>query len=292
MPIATPPRKPKKKAWLRVVSNRVAVQVSALVFANAYVLNALRFIPCGYLQCSNCVASTFSCPLILLQRGAIMASMGMIGTGALWPLEGVSGKLIASMAGAVAILLLFGAALGTWGCGWLCPFGFVQDMIGKLRTRKFALPAWSGHLRIPLFAALVIAVPYYTRSLFFCDICPPGAINRIWQEAAGIQLFFKTPEGIMLTASSVLLAVVVGLSVFTSRPFCSTLCPIGGLHGLMNKISGLSLRVDTASCIACGRCKKACPQGIDPVVAPSHTQCTRCLNCTDACELIKPGIRL
>ncbi|PLX79115.1 MAG: hypothetical protein C0615_02820 [Desulfuromonas sp.] len=266
------------------VSKRRVVQTSSLFISNAFVLSSLNFIPCGFLQCSNCALSTFACPLILVQRGAVLASMGMFGM--------MSDKIVASVGSALAMLVLFGAVFGTWACGWLCPFGFIQDLLAKVPVKKIRMPEWSGHLRIPLFILLVTLIPYWTRSLFFCDVCPPGAINRLWQQALGIPLFFKSPEGIMAVVSIGLLVAVIAAAIFIQRPFCSLLCPIGGLHGLFNKISGFFLNVESESCSACKQCQAACTQGINPVATPANSLCSRCLACTDSCEYINLDIKL
>jgi len=275
----------RKPVWLRLASSRRTVQTTSLILSNAYFLSFLRFIPCGYLQCSNCALSTFSCPLILVQRGAVMASMGMIGS--------IDSKFAASMVAAIAVLVLVGAAVGSFGCGWLCPFGFLQDLLAKVPVRKVQLPGWAGFFRLPLFIGLVVAVPYMSRRLFFCDLCPPGTINRLWQQALGIPLFFKTPEGIWGSFSLILLVVLLITAFFVHRPFCTLLCPVGGFHGLFNKISGLHIKVDTDKCVQCGRCADACPQGLDPVASPAHSQCSRCLECIGVkCAFISADIRL
>jgi len=273
-----------RRAWWAIAGKRRLVQLGSLVFSNAAVLSALRFLPCSYLQCSNCAISTFTCPLILVQRGAVFASMGLFGM--------MSAKILGSVAVALAVLAFFGSAAGAWSCGWLCPFGFLQDLLHKIPVPKFRLPGWSGHLRLPLFLGLVVAVPYWTRSLFFCDVCPSGTINRLWQQAAGIPLQFKTPEGLVAIFSLVFLAVVLALALFTLRPFCNLLCPIGGFLGLFNRISGYHVAVDKERCADCGRCQSLCPQGIDPVATPGHSQCNLCLECTRACRFIGSDIRL
>jgi polyferredoxin len=275
------------KIWslIRLVSPRRWVQTGTLLAANAYYLSFLRFIPCSFLNCSNCPLSTFSCPLILIQRGAVIMSMGLFGGAMLW-------KLLGSVIAATAILMLFGAALGTWTCGWLCPFGFFQDLLHKIPVKKFHLPHFMGWFRLPIFLGVVVAAPYLTRKLFFCDLCPEGAIVRFTQQAAGIPLFLKGPEGMLAIASIAILVLTITLAIFIYRPFCTVLCPIGGVYGLFNKFSGLFIKVDKDSCKSCNLCTKKCPQGLDPYETPNHNVCNRCLDCTDSCDSIKTDIRL
>lgn len=273
-----------RKPWYRFVKNRRFIQLSALILSNASILSVLRFLPCGYLQCSNCALSTFSCPLILIQRSAVMFSMGIFGM--------MSSKIIGSLATALAVLFFSGAAVGAWGCGWLCPFGFVQDMLHKIPLPKFKLPGWTGFMRVPFFVGLVALIPYLTRHLFFCDVCPAGTINRLWQQAAGIPLFFKAPEGLLAVVALVFLVVLLIAATVTHRPFCSLFCPIGGLNGLFNKMAGLYLKVDREHCRSCNLCQKKCPQGINPSLTPAHSQCIRCLECTRHCDALHLDIRL
>ena len=274
---------------LKFFKKRPTIQTISLVLSNAYFLSFLRFIPCGYLQCSNCIASTFSCPLIIIERGAVFASMGIF--------SGIFGtamitKILGSVIAALAMLLFFGALFGAWGCGWLCPFGFVQDLLCKIPSKKFKIPTGFGVLRIPLFLVLVILIPYLTRRLFFCEICPSGTINRIWQTAAGIPILFKTPQGTLALTSLVFLFVIVLLSIFSHRPFCKLFCPIGGVLGLLNKLSGIYIKVNKDKCVSCNRCKRICSFGINPALQPAHTECNRCLDCTSSCKHISLALRL
>lgn len=268
----------------KATSPRRWVQTVSLLLANAYFLSWLRFIPCGVLNCSNCALATFTCPLILLQRAAVFASMGMLGM-MFW-------KIIGSVIAAFALLLLFGAFFGTWACGWLCPFGFLQDLLHKIPTRKFQLPGWAGHFRLPLFALLVGIIPYLTRSFAFCDICPPGTITRLTQQGLDIPLFLRAPEGIMATVSIVSLIGFLLLALFVHRPFCTLLCPIGGIYGLGNKFSGLYLKLKKEDCSGCRECQTSCTQGINPLKTPNHIACSRCLACTGHCDALTLDLKL
>lgn len=201
-------------------------------------------------------------------------------------------KTVAVLASSSGALLLFGAAAGAWTCAWLCPFGFVQDMLHKIPAKKFILPQWITWLRLPLFAVIGIGLSYATKSLFFCAICPPGTIARLGHDAFGIPHFLKTPEGLLAASSVAILSLLLFSSIFIYRPFCNVLCPIGGLYGIFNKISGLVRKVNHQECTLCGKCKRSCPQGLDPVSDLNSQACIRCLECHKSCRALRSDARI
>ena len=69
------------------------------------------------LNCYSCPGAVGSCPMGALQN-ALSAS----------------GKTIPYYI--FGILLLFGVMLGRWICGFLCPFGLIQDLLYKIKTPK------------------------------------------------------------------------------------------------------------------------------------------------------------
>jgi len=266
------------------ISPRRWVQMLTLAASNLYVVSWLRFVPCGFLNCSRCPWATVKCPLIAFQTGAMV--MGLYGS--------MPPKTISLIMLTGAVLLVFGTTLATWTCGWLCPFGFIQDMFHKIPTPKFRLPGWVGWGRLPLFVLLGIAASHWTQSLFFCSICPPGTINRLIQDAAGIPQFLRGPEGTLAPVSAGVLIATLLLAVFSYRPFCNLLCPIGGLYGLFNRISGLFRNAEPKKCNACGLCKNACDQGLAPLKDRDHASCERCFECHKACPrgALKADVRL
>ena len=264
------------------ISPRRLVQLTTLILSNAYVFSLLKATPCGFLNCSRCAVSTVKCPLIAFQTGAMV--MGMFGS--------LAPKTVHLLTATTASLVLFASTVGTWACSWLCPFGFVQDIFHKIPVKKFRLPDWVAWGRIPLFIVVGVAASYLTKSLVFCYLCPPGTIARLAQDATGVPQFLKGPEGMMALASVIILVAVLVLAVFTYRPFCHALCPIGGFYGIFNHISGMVRGVKKAECNLCGKCKRYCPQGLNPIVDLNTQTCNRCFECHISCDALVTDVRL
>ena len=95
---------------------------------------------CGpVLHCYSCPLAAFACPIGVLANFSAIHVFPFIAVGA---------------------LLIFGAVLGRFICGYVCPFGFVQDLVGKIPTRKFQLPSWAGTLRYGVLIVFVLAIPF------------------------------------------------------------------------------------------------------------------------------------
>ena len=81
---------------------------------------------------------------------------------------------------------------------------------------------------------------------------------------------------------TVLLIVIIGcMTVY--RFFCKTLCPLGALYGLLNKISFYRMGFNERACVNCGACEKICPMGINPAKSANSTECIRCGKCVETC---------
>ncbi|MDD4743145.1 MAG: 4Fe-4S binding protein [Eubacteriales bacterium] len=196
----------------------------------------------------------------------------------------------------LGLLSLFGLVLGRFICGWLCPFGWFQELLHKIRSPKLNLAKSHARLhktllwgKTAMLSGLVILTPLLLRVLTgygipaFCTyVCPSGTLM------AGIPLL-SANEGLRGLAGwlfswkmSVLLAVAV-LSVLIYRPFCRYLCPLGAIYGFFNRISLYRISVDPQLCTHCGRCTRQCPMQVPIPYDGDGPECIRCGECAAVC---------
>lgn len=192
----------------------------------------------------------------------------------------------------VGFLLAFGAVFGRFVCGFLCPFGLVQDLLYKIRSKKigkFRLDRPLRYLKYAVLAVLVILLPALiqndagTGTPWFCKwVCPSGTLF------AGIPLLLANPglrelAGFIFSWKMGILILVLALSVFLYRPFCKYLCPLGAAYALFNKASLYRLRIDESACTHCGTCSRVCKMGVDASRTPNDMECIRCGDCVKNC---------
>ena len=227
------------------------------------------------LNCYSCPAAIGACPI-----GSLQATL--------------SGgyKKIAFPFYVLGFLLLFGLTLGRWICGWLCPFGWVQDLIyripffKKLRTFRFdRILRW---LKYAVLGVLVIGMPLFSALKgilvpWFCKlVCPAGTL------LGGVPLVLNNPNlqgqiGVLFWWKVGILLAILLLSLLISRPFCRYICPLGAIYGLFNRIALVHLDYDEPTCVHCGKCETVCPMGIDPIKQFNSAECIRCGRCARAC---------
>jgi polyferredoxin len=189
------------------------------------------------------------------------------------------------------LLLGFGALFGRFVCGFLCPFGLLQELLRKIpfyRVKKL----WRGflYLKYVLLAALVVGVPLLARNYAdlgdpaFCKyVCPAGTLT------AGLPLLASNPSlrgaagGLFALKLVIAAAVVVGCMA-VCRFFCKVLCPLGAFYGLFNKVALYRIRLEEKNCTHCGACSKVCKMAIYPSLEPNSPECVRCGDCVRACR--------
>ena len=177
---------------------------------------------------------------------------------------------------------LVGVASGRFICGFLCPFGFFQELLYKIRTHKIKLHKIFSYLKYLVLVGVAVVVVYITEETWFCKICPAGTLE------GGIpQLILDAPlralVGWLFYMKYTILLLIVTFAILIKRPFCRALCPLGAMLGLLNKVTQLQLKVDKEKCNECGICYKICPMEIKIYESPRHFDCIKCFSCKSAC---------
>ena len=223
------------------------------------------------LNCYSCPGAISACPLGSLQN-AISASADR-------PAFYVIG-----------IILLFGMFLGRVICGFLCPFGLIQELLHKIPVKKLKKNKTTQKLtciKYVILGIFVVMIPLFfglrKQPLpAFCKyICPAGTLE-------GALMLMLHPDnadlrsltgGIFYWKLAVLIAMVISC-VFIFRAFCRFICPLGAIYSLFSKIALLGVRVDMNRCNNCGACVKTCQMDIKRV---GDRECIQCGECIDVC---------
>lgn len=224
------------------------------------------------LNCYSCPGASGACPI-----GSFQAVVG-------------SSKFSFSYY-ITGFLILLGVLLGRFICGFLCPFGWLQELLHKIPSKKLSTKKLKPltYLKYVILLFAVILLPALAVNdlgmgdPFFCKyICPQGVLEGAIPLAA-VNENIRAALGTLFTGKFVILIVVVVLSVLVFRPFCKWICPLGAFYALMNRVSLLGIKVDEHQCVSCGKCAKVCKMDVDVTKTPNHTECIRCGKCINAC---------
>ncbi len=223
------------------------------------------------LNCYSCPGASGACPLGSLQNAL-----------------GASEKRTPYYV--FGIILLYGILLGRMICGFLCPFGFIQELLYKIKTPKLKKNKFTkalSYLKYVILVFLVVIVPimYGLRNVplpGFCKyICPAGTIE------GGLGLLSnKVNEselarlGPLFTWKFILAVSTVVGCVFIFRMFCRFICPLGALYGIFNRFSILGIKLEKPSCTDCGLCISKCKMDISRV---GDHECISCGECISVC---------
>lgn len=224
------------------------------------------------LNCYSCPAASGACPI-----GSFQAVVG-------------SSKFSFSYY-ITGFLILLGVLLGRFICGFLCPFGWFQELLHKIPTKKISTKKLKPltYIKYAVLLFMVILMPMLITNdvgmgdPFFCKyLCPQGVLEGAIPLAA-VNSGIRAALGALFSWKLGILITVIVLSVLFYRPFCKWLCPLGAFYALLNKVSLFGMKVDKHKCVSCGKCAKACKMDVDVTKAPDHTECIRCGMCVRAC---------
>ncbi|XCP85959.1 4Fe-4S binding protein [Roseburia hominis] len=236
------------------------------------------------LNCYSCPGAVGACPI-----GAIQAVVGS------WNFKFAYYV--------IGFLIFIGSMIGRVVCGFLCPFGLIQDLLHKIpfpkKIRTFRGDKILRKLKYVIFLVFVILLPLFVVDIvgqgapYFCKlICPAGTLE------GGIPLVLlnrgmRNAIGWLYAWKSVILVVTIVLSILIYRPFCKYICPLGAFYSVFNPISIFRYRVDEVKCVHCGKCAKACQMQVNPVENANDMECIRCGRCKTVCptQAISCGVK-
>ena len=265
------------------ITPRTWIQIGFAALSNGYINGFLRgklyqgdlkqFCVPG-LNCYSCPGAVAACPIGALQ--AVLSS----------PRYRFSFYVI-------GLLMAFGAVFGRAVCGFLCPFGLVQELLHRIpfpkKLRHLPGERFWRLLKYAVLVLLVLLLPSVVVNFigqgepWFCKyLCPSGTLfggipqlllNPTLRQAVGGLFWWKL--GVLL--------FLLALSVLHERPFCKYLCPLGAIYGLCNPIALVRQAVDPDKCTHCGACARACPMHVPLPEKPNHLECVRCGLCRLVC---------
>ena len=195
----------------------------------------------------------------------------------------------------VGFLFFVGALIGRGVCGYLCPFGLVQDLLHKIPFVK-KIETFKGDKALRKAKYLILLVFVILLPLFLVDIIGQGApyfcklICPVGMLEGGIPLVWMNTSmrgavGFLYAWKGLILLLTILLSIIIYRPFCKYICPLGAIYSLFNSVSFFRYTLDHQKCIHCGRCKAVCEMQCDPVQNCNDLECIRCGKCKNACPV-------
>lgn len=228
------------------------------------------------MNCYSCPGAKGSCPI-----GALQAVIG-------------SPKFKFSYY-VVGFLFFVGALIGRGVCGYLCPFGLVQDLLHKIPFVK-KIETFKGDKALRKAKYLILLVFVILLPLFLVDIIGQGApyfcklICPVGMMEGGIPLVLMNKSmrgaiGFLYAWKGLILILTIFLSIVIYRPFCKYICPLGAIYSLFNSVSLFRYTLDHQKCIHCGRCKAVCEMQCDPVKNCNDLECIRCGKCKNVCPV-------
>ena len=274
------PRKRGHKGGLRrLLSKQTLRRVSLLGFTGFIVLVIVRHVVSG--ENALTVSPEAYCPF----GGLETLYRYVTSAGSFIPHAHLSNVVL--LVGVLTVALLARSGF----CGWICPLGFIQELITDLsiflqkrisailsfikgvQKRGAFLAVADRYLRLLKYVVLlwaVIGAGVYG-VMVFRDYDPWSTLINIAELSLGPGL--------------AVLVILLVASFFVERPWCRYACPLGAISGLLGRLSPVYLRRKESLCKGCAICTKSCPMGLSVHTASTikSVNCIGCLECMEIC---------
>lgn len=273
--------KPRLHGWRSLLTHQTLRRLVQLAFAVFIIVISIQHVIAGEESGIITASAEAYCPF-----GGLETLYKYIASGGSF----VSHTHLSNVVLLVAVLLT-ALLLRSAFCGWICPLGFLQDLVANLsymvqkripgmrrgmasfKKRSARLAILDRYLRYLKYIVLIWAVggSAYYGFMVFRDYDP-------WAALLNVAEFSFTPGIIVL-------AITLVASFFVERPWCRYACPLGAASGLLGKLSPIYLKREGEACKVCQICTKACPMGLEVHTATTiqSVDCVACLECIGAC---------
>ena len=234
----------------RVAPVRQVVQLGALVLTGEWFVTGALRCPYGvpFMSCTSCPMQV--CPGSWLQPWVI------------------------------GFLAVSGLVAGRVFCGWACPMGTLQDLLGRFpkwraltRPRFGAIDGWLKALKYPML--LLVVLGFFVANARFGF--PIRADSNFSLNA--IQMAWLTYDPFSKARVVALVSAVV-LALVLTRMWCRYLCPLGALLSISNWVSLIRLRRAASRCKECGQFPRECRTH----TTPGEADCVVCGDCIEGCS--------
>ncbi|MEW6109707.1 MAG: 4Fe-4S binding protein [Nitrospirota bacterium] len=216
------------------------------------------------------------------------------------------------------IVIVLTVVLGRVFCGWICPLGTLNNMVGS-PGKKGAIKEPRGWHRIKYYilifllvsslfslqlAGIVDPISLFIRSLSLSfyplfnlsmnaifdtmyDLHPKGIVDvseSMYMMLRKSVLSFQQSYFRQNVFIGLLFFLALGLNLVEKRFWCRYLCPLGAFLGILSRFSLLK-RTVSEDCTSCGACSSVCPGNASPDIKDEwkDTECLYCWNCDDIC---------
>ncbi len=187
----------------------------------------------------------------------------------------------------LSVSFIFGKSF----CSWICPIGFISEMIGDF-GEKIQKKLFGKKIVLPKFLDYPLRSLKYLILLFF-------VYAIIGMSSVAIQSFLDAPYNIMSDIKMyeffakisqfalIVIASLFILSIIIRNFWCRYLCPYGALLGFFSLLSFNKIKRNTDTCTDCKACTVVCPSNIKvhKVKTVISDECVSCIKCIDACPV-------
>ena len=161
-------------------------------------------------------------------------------------------------------------------CGWLCPFGALQELLAQV-SRALGVPQWnpSPALEQRLWMGKYIAAAAVLSLALFAGDWAGGATEIEPFKTAIISKFTRAWPYVVYAG------ILLAIGLFSERAYCRFLCPLGGVLAALDRLHLLDLLERRPECgNPCHLCERSCPvRAIEPTGRIVMAECFQCLDC-------------